>query len=262
MKHVVMFSSGAGSWMAAKRVAAEHGTSRMVLLFADTLIEDEDNYRFLGEAAENVGAPLVTVADGRTPWEVFRDVRYIGNSRIAQCSRLLKQKVCDDWLDANCDPSDTMTYLGIDWTEEHRVAGVEKRYRERAEKAGVEPFRVSAPLCSPPYLEKRDVLQAMKNDGLAPPRLYAMGFPHANCGGFCVRAGQAQFELLHRVLPERYRHHEEQEIEWQVDIRKNHTILRDRRGGESRPMTLREFREKRIETGQADLFEWGGCGCF
>jgi len=40
-------------------------------------------------------------------------------------------------------------------------------------------------------------------------------------------------------------------------------ILRDRRGGTTRPMTLREFRE-RIQA-QPDLFdadEWGGCGCF
>ena len=45
MKHVVMFSSGIGSWGAGKRVAAKHGKENTILLFMDTKIEDEDNYR-------------------------------------------------------------------------------------------------------------------------------------------------------------------------------------------------------------------------
>ena len=54
MKHVVMFSGGAGSWAAAKRVAERHGTADLTLLFTDTLMEDEDLYRFLHEAAAAV----------------------------------------------------------------------------------------------------------------------------------------------------------------------------------------------------------------
>ncbi len=49
--HVVMFSGGAGSWAAAKRIAARP----LTLLFADTLIEDGDLYRFLDDAAADVG---------------------------------------------------------------------------------------------------------------------------------------------------------------------------------------------------------------
>ena len=71
MKYVVMYSGGVGSWAAAKRLPPED----MTLLFADTKIEDEDLYRFLDESAKNVGAPLVKVQDGRTPWEVFKDKR-------------------------------------------------------------------------------------------------------------------------------------------------------------------------------------------
>lgn len=69
--HVVMFSSGAGSWATAKRVAEKHGTKRLVLLFTDVkgsnpsphAGEDEDNYRFLFEAAPNVLGDLTTVED-------------------------------------------------------------------------------------------------------------------------------------------------------------------------------------------------------
>ncbi|MGP4029731.1 hypothetical protein [Actinomadura sp. 3N407] len=80
MWHVVMFSGGINSWAAARRVADEHGTGKLQLLFADTYAEDEDLYRFLEEAAAQIGAPLVRIADGRTPWQVFDDEHYLGNA--------------------------------------------------------------------------------------------------------------------------------------------------------------------------------------
>ena len=110
VQRVVMFSGGVGSWMCAKRVAERHGTDGMTLLFADTNYEDEDLYRFLDEAAANVGVPLTRVSDGRDPWEVFWDVRLIGNSRQAPCSRILKNAQQDRWRDENCDPETTICY--------------------------------------------------------------------------------------------------------------------------------------------------------
>ena len=254
MQHVVMFSGGVGSWAAAKRVAEKHGTDNLILLFADTLIEDEDLYRFLDEAAANVGGRLVKVAEGRDPWQVFFDVRFLGNSRVDPCSRILKREFLRRWLDEHCDPASTTVYLGIDWTEAHRF--------ERAQRYWV-PWRVEAPLCEPPYLLKDDMLAALRAEGIRPPRLYELGFSHNNCGGFCVKAGQAHFALLYRTMPERYLYHERREQELRDFLGKNVAILVDRRGGGARPMTLREFRE-RLEANdkQLDLFEWGGCGCF
>src|SRR5689334_14206991 len=51
---VVMFSGGAGSWGAAKRTVERYGAENTRLLFTDTLIEDEDLYRFLIEGSANV----------------------------------------------------------------------------------------------------------------------------------------------------------------------------------------------------------------
>jgi 3'-phosphoadenosine 5'-phosphosulfate sulfotransferase (PAPS reductase)/FAD synthetase len=137
-RHIVMFSGGIGSWGAAKRVAAKHGTDNMTLLFADTLIEDEDLYRFIEEAAADVGVPLTRIAEGRTPWQVFNDVRYLGNTRADPCSRVLKREVCDRWLAKNCDPAKTTVYVGIDWTEEHRF--------DDREGGGLRPRRAAAGL--------------------------------------------------------------------------------------------------------------------
>lgn len=252
--HVVMFSGGLGSWEAAKRVAAIHGTRNLVLLFADTLMEDEDLYRFLREAAENVGGELVILREGRTPWEVFFDERFLGNSRVDPCSKILKRKVSDAWIKANYKPGDVIRHVGIDWTEEHRVVRLRERLGE---------WRVEAPLCEPPYVTKQRIMEHARSEGLRIPRLYELGFEHNNCGGFCVKAGQAHFAHLLNVLPERYGYHEEKEQELRAYLgRDDIAILRDRTGGSTRPMTLREFRE-RLDCGyEFDRHEWGGCACF
>src|SRR4029077_15659514 len=128
MHHIVQFSGGIGSWAAAKRVIAKHGEA--VLLFADTLMEDEDLYRFLKDAAENLGpgAELVHTAEGRDPWQVFFDVRFLGNTRIDPCSQVLKRAWLREWMTQRYDPEDTTVYLGIDWSEEHRMEGARERW--------------------------------------------------------------------------------------------------------------------------------------
>lgn len=251
MKHVVMFSGGAGSWAAAKRVAEEHGTDSLVLLFADTLIEDEDLYRFILEAAADIGGEFVRVADGRTPWQVFHDVRWMGNARIAQCSHLLKQAQCRKWITENAP--DATLYVGIDWSEGNRMPAIVK---------GWAPWMVEAPLTEKPYLDKPTIIAALRAAGIEPPRLYAMGFPHNNCGGFCVRAGHGQFKHLLRVMPERYRKHEQQEEALRAHLGKDVSILRDRIGGKSKPLTLKALRERVEADPQTSSEDWGGCGCF
>ena len=259
---VVMFSGGLGSWVTAQRAVSEHGPDNVTLLFADTkgadgnphVGEDEDTYRFLREAAANVGAQLVTVSDGRNIWEVFHDDRFLGNARLANCSKFLKQRPCKEWVEANCDPAATTLYVGIDWTETHRIPAI---------RAGWEPYEVHAPLTEPPYLDRDAMQQLCLDAGMRIPRLYVENFPHNNCGGFCVRAGQAQMRLLLRTHPERYAFHEGKENELRAHLGKDVAVLRDRAGGGTVPLTLERFRE-RIE-GQPELFDasdWGGCGCF
>lgn len=251
--HVVFFSSGAGSWAAAKRVAEQHGAENLTLLFADTGIEDEDNYRYLHDAARNVGGKLVIVADGRTPWDVFRDRKWIGNSRVAQCSHVLKQATCKKWLTEN-DPDKTATlYVGIDWSEINRLPAIEK---------GWAPRKVIAPLAEAPYMDKRDIIEWGQREGLEPPRLYSLGFSHANCGGFCVRGGQGHFATLLKAFPDRYRHHEEQEEALRVELETSATILNEQVNGERKSLTLRDLRERIESSTQVDMFDIGGCGCF
>lgn len=262
MNRVVMFSSEVGSWAAARRVADQHGPDDITLLFADVkgdndhphLGEDQDNYRFLKEAAADVGGQLVWLNEGRNIWQVFKDNRFLGDARLANCSKFLKQEPARRWLDENCDPTDTIVYVGIDWSETHRLPAIQRNYQ---------PYVAEAPLCDPPYIDRHQILGALRQRGIEPPRLYGMGFPHANCGGFCVRAGQGSFRILLREMPTRYRWHEAQEQKLREYLDADVSIMKDRSGGDSKTLTMREFRERvEQDDGQLDLWDVGGCGCF
>lgn len=252
IKHLVMFSGGVCSWAAAKRVVERHGPEGVVLLFADTKMEDEDLYRFLDEGAANVGTPLVKIADGRTPWEVMRDTRFIANSRIDPCSRILKRELLNAWRDANCSPEETTVHFGLSWDEDSRVRDVIARML---------PWKGSAPMSEKPWVSKDEMMEWLRREGIEPPRLYSMGFAHNNCGGFCVKAGQAHFARLLFHMPERYAWHEAQE-EGMRKLVGDRAILKDRRGGTLKPLSLRAFRERLEADPKAfDKYDLGGCGC-
>lgn len=249
--HVVLFSSGRGSWAAARLVADRHGTDGLVLLFSDVRGEDADNYRFLQDAAADVGGQLVVVQDGRTIWDVFRDRNFLGNTRVANCSVELKVKPAREWLAEHADPATTTLHVGIDWTETHRLPKIQRHWS---------PYEVTAPLCDGGHY---DVPAMMAARGLTPPRLYAEGFAHANCAGGCVKAGQGQFVHLLRTRPAVFAEWEREEQGLRDHLGKPVAILRDRRGGTTRPLTLRELREREASTPeQLDLLDLGGCGCF
>ncbi|RZL29629.1 MAG: hypothetical protein EOP64_00055 [Sphingomonas sp.] len=254
--HVVMYSGGMGSYFAAKRVIARHGAENVVLLFADTSMEDQDLYRFLDDSERTLGARMVRIRDGRTPWDVYFQHRFIGNWRRSKCSTELKRKPCDEWVQEHCTVETTQIYVGIDWSEEHRFERIKERHL---------PWVYRAPLCEAPYINRGQMLRQMTEDGLDPPRLYSMGFSHNNCGGFCIKAGKAHFANLLRTMPERYAFHEAQEREFQRRFAKQETILVEGRGDKTRRLTLEALRqrlEKTPELPEADKHDWGGCGCF
>jgi hypothetical protein len=206
-------------------------------------------------AAALLGGHVVRVADPqeRDPWDVFDDDKFLGNTRVANCSKYLKQEPARLWVTENTDPDSTVLYIGMDWSELGRLP---------ANRAAWAPWRVEYPLTEPPYHDKAHWEAEARAMGLEPPRLYALGFSHNNCGGACVRAGQGQWKLLLEVFPERYAYAEMREQRFRERSGKDVAILRDRRGGVTRPLTLAAFRERIAERAPVDEFDIGGCGCF
>ncbi|SDX95865.1 hypothetical protein [Thermoactinomyces sp. DSM 45892] len=252
-KHIVFYSGGLGSWMTAKLVIEKYGKENIILLFTDTLIEDKDLYRFLNVTEEHFGIQITRIADGRTPWQVFRDNRWLGNARVAPCSHHLKQKTARKWIEANFLPNECTLYLGIDWTEMHRRNAPIKNWH---------PYQVEFPLCEEPYISKQEIVGELANTGIELPKLYKLGFSHNNCGGICVRGGQGHWIHLLKTIPERYLEAEQKEQEMREFLQKDVTILSRQRNGKKHKLTLRTLRKEYEQDKPIDILDIGGCGCF
>jgi hypothetical protein len=254
-----MFSGGIGSWASARRIVEKHGPDDVVLLFTDVkgnstdphVGEDEDTYRFIDDAVADLGCRYVRIADGRDIWQVFKDRRFLGNSRQANCSTTLKQIPAKRWIKENTTPDKTTIVIGIDWTETHRRPAIVKAYA---------PYTVEFPMCEKPYLSKDQMIDWARDRGVEPPRLYALGFSHNNCGGGCVRSGQGQFRKLLEIMPERYNVWAEREQEVRDYLNRDVTILKETKGGVRHNLTLAELRDRQQE--DVDMLDIGGCGCF
>lgn len=254
MMQLVQFSTGIGSAEVARRVVVEHGPAAVTVLTANTLVEDDDDWRFAREAWQLLDEPeWLILSDGRTPMQVGRDRRVVPNNRMAVCSRILKRELLRAHIERTYQPGEVTIHLGYDWAEIDRYEAAIPHWQG---------WHVDAILTRPPYVNKPDLLDEWRSYGIEPPRLYRQGFPHANCGGACVRGGQAQWELLLRVNRSRYLEWESEENRSRETLGKDVSILRDRTGGRLRPLTLSRFREQlEAQPGLFDPDDWGACGC-
>lgn len=253
-EHIVSVSSGAASAYTWQLVVDVHGAENVVGLFADVNGEDADNYRFLAEVHAHIGGELVTLDNGgRTIWDSMREARFLSNTRVDSCSRVLKREPIMAWLKENAPGC--CVYLGIDWTEEHRLGRSVAAYAE----AGM--------TCRAPMVErtkdKADAIKWLDSIGILPPALTREGFPHANCRGGCVKSGAKQFKRLLRTRPDDYAWWEKGEADMRDFLGGDIAILRDRRDGTTKPLTLTELRL--LSEAQPSLFDdddQAACGCF
>jgi len=202
MKHVVLFSTGASSALAAERVLQKR---KATLLFTDTQFEDEDNYRFLDDVlryykSQRYYFDFIHLKEGRNPLQIFQDQGVLGCDRIPVCSRILKSEQTVKWLKTQEMP--VTLYFGFDYKELHRAERVTKRYAE----LGVQ---CAFPLCEKPYLTMSTKQHIEENWGIKTPRMYEMQFAHANCGGRCVRGKLQHWRHLLRMFPERFKEMED-----------------------------------------------------
>lgn len=249
MSKLAISLSGGLASAALAIIAAERGHD-YEMYFADTLIEDEDLYRFNNDVAEFLGKSFHHLVDGRTPWEVFVDRKFIGNSRVAHCSDELKTK---------------QVMAALEGSNRHLVLGMYLDEADRLERAVVKwaPRRVRSLLIERKWTPVR-VKALFAKIGIAEPKLYGLGFPHNNCGGVCVRAGQAQFAALLKHFRKRYLAHERAQLKAMQRIGPTaKPFIRVIRAGVTEYLTMHEFRIRveRLEL-VPNTYEFGGCGCF
>ena len=199
---------------------------------------------------------LYWIADGRTPWEVFHDVRFLGNSRVDPCSKTLKRELADAWHERECDRASTVRVLGLTHAEQSRIEGVRNRL-------AADGWETEFPMDDAPLLSRVTMMQACIDRGIQPPRLYYLGFKHNNCGGLCCKGGHAAANRLMETMPARYAYHEAKEQEFIEFIGKPVSMMTDRRGdGKKKTLTLKQFRERIQSGGNFDSTDWGSCSCF
>lgn len=234
--------------------------------------EDEISHNagltILRREMEVVLPQLVWIAEGRSPWDVYEDVRMLGNSRVDPCSRILKRKLSEDWLAQNHNPRETILYLGIDWTEEHRFDNPNMPGKGAVHRWKSLGWVVEAPLCQEPLMSKVDANLRCLSAGVELPRLTRMGFAHNNCGGACSKAGQGHWAKVYEFFPDRYAFAEMREEGIRDSLNANVAMMKESAGKDdegnpvSRPLPLKTLRQRIDAKGKIDKFDVGGCGCF
>lgn len=230
--HIVSVSFGVASVVAADIVIQRQGRENVVLWFADTCWEDEDLYRFKHDCLNRWGGDVVLSQGNRRPPDIWVEERIVPNRSVCPCSRVLKIEPFKKFL-TGFFYKPVIVHLGMDWGDERRGRCASPR-RNYEKLSGV---IVHYPLLDMPEF---DLFAEVQSWGIRPPRMYAMGFPHNNCGGRCPRQGKREWIRLREHFPERF----EEMLIWenwarsQNDARMNRAFLKSRRGGRVSPLPL------------------------
>lgn len=250
MIHAVSFSTGLSSALTVERVLQRYGRAAVEIVFMDTTIEDDDNYRFLADMRArwlNVyGYEGVTVlCDGRDPYQVAKDEHIIPNQKLAPCTYRLKIELFTAWMKQRFGDNSATVHIGYDFSEVDRCEATRRNYEQYG-------WGVDFPLLWRPY-EFRPYSQVCREDWhVEPPRMYGMGYSHANCGGRCVKQGTGDWIRTLINFPARYAAAEQWEREMRDHPkRQNYAILRDQSGGKVTPKPLETLRLD-YEAGQVD----------
>ena len=259
------FSGGWCSFWAALRMIQKHGPLNSVLLFADTLVEDDSLYLFLEQSSKYLGVPITRISKEITPWQLFESEGMIGNDRFPICSTKLKREPLNEWMEGNFEMDAAQSnalfekasvYMGFDWEESHRTEAMRREHPT---------WDIHSPMQDEPIWDKCKMEKEGKALGITSPKLYDLGFPHNNCGGRCVRAGISHWIHLLKTLPNKFKEWEDEEQRVAAELTNRGiaplAMLKQTKDKITRPLYLKDLRT-RHETGEVfGKYEWGGCGC-
>ena len=193
----VSLSGGMGSAFAGERAIQRYGREQVFFWFADVLKEDTDLYRFLHDLMRRWGGTLYWFRDGRRPEEVWEQKQIIPNNLICPCSYDLKVKHFRAFIKAM--PRLPQVIIGYKPDETKRQERTCVSYEKAIPKS-----QVVYPLSWEP-VEHRDLAEICQQElGIAPPRVYALGFEYNNCGTDCCRSGIGGRILEAIYYPETY----------------------------------------------------------
>lgn len=161
----------------------------------------------------------------------------LGNARLAKCSEELKVRETVQFIEEKREEGfEPILFFGIGPHEKHRAENLREFYAH----VPLEPVETRFPMIEI-YKEDVDVKSIIvKEWKIRLPRMYNLGFSHANCGGRCVRGGFKHYALLYKVWPDRYKQQEDMEERFRQKFNMNVSILKK----DGVPYTLRQLRER------------------
>lgn len=193
--HIVCFSGGESSALAAIEVSRKFGVEKLILLNHDIIgtSEDADIKRFKNEVAGYIGLP-VTYAN-MPEW--FRKDQFdvvveagafkVGNG-TALCTNRMKTEPFYEWLKNNGVDRSSTIYYGFDPKETARI-------QRRAMILDAMGFNTGFPLAQWPR-----TIKTTCDIGISPPETYGV-WRHANCTG-CLKAGMQHWYIVYCTRPD------------------------------------------------------------
>ena len=202
MRHIISFSTGIPSAIVAYLVCKAQPDA--IVVFADVLWEDDDNYRFLTDVERLISKPILKLSGKETPLQIAENegYAYVPNNFTATCTRKGKIEVIKEFMQEG-----DILYLGMTHQDKANGRDLNAPIRNWI-KAGV---TVKYPLIDD-NIEPHTLASELE---LIAPRMYTQGYKHANCGGRCVKQGRGDWvrTLIH--YPERYYQVEQWELKQQ-----------------------------------------------
>ena len=184
----VWFSSGAASAVAAKLTIEKYPDETIRILNNPVIEEDEDNLRFLSDVEAWLGKPVEFVRSPKYPnasaSEVWAKRKFMSGPLGAPCTVELKKMARQAWEIEN-KPDWHVLGFTVD----------EKKRHDRfvlGERSNILPILIDA------GITKQRCYEILMSAGIELPRVYAMGYPNANCIG-CVKATSPTYWNLVRA---------------------------------------------------------------
>ena len=192
------FSAGAASAVACALAKPER------ILYADTGSEDWDNERFRADCERklfSVPVEVVRSAKYGSTWETWEGERYLAGVAGAPCTRFLKHRP----LRAAVNHPHDVIIIGYTVEEGARAAHLDEIGDERFEYPLIERG-----------ITKDGARALLARWGIREPRVYGMGFGHANCIPCCKASSGDYWQRIRKYFPaefERYAQAEERSFQ-------------------------------------------------
>ena len=186
-RRVSWFSSGAASAVATKLGSPD------VIVNCDTGSEDKDNARFLDDCEKWFGQDIDTIKneDYVDTWDLWEKKQYLSDIYGAPCTRELKR--IPRLRFQNPDDIHIMGYTS-DERDVTRALTLQEHYPNTSFEFPLIKQSITKSAC----------LAILNNAGITPPRVYAMGFEHANCMPCCKATSISYWALVRKEFPDEF----------------------------------------------------------